>query len=472
MNKYYFERLSARFVKTTISLLHEHSISLVFASPLSARSPDMCLLWHSGYREKHKLKLILQSILSVFIGCLKGVIRLTINFKPYGYVLYGKINQSLLVITSTCGYKTENGFHTQYVFKDEDDGVFVFGPLKSLGTEAQKFSIASRKVKLLLVYELTIAGLVSFCRLDGSLFHKFLLLCKWLTWTLGLQWHNDYCFEQCLSKIVCDYNIKKIGCIHEMHYYSRIVWRIASKYKVSSYAVQHATVAPGKRWYFSYTDEQDAGLEMPHVFYVYNKRVVEMFKPFYKDAKFILGCSCRYEHWKNVSNIRNFKGYYYLFVGALAKFDNEILITALRKFLSTTTEQSTYVRLRLHPAAHLSLSDRNWIKNSSNNNVIELSTSTSLKNDIEGSKVVIGMSTSVLEESLLLGVPVIKLTHPDYLEYIEVEGVQGAKNVEYNKLSIRDMEDIFEIQVDVVKMRDNMGLDQPLVTYKQLFLEN
>jgi hypothetical protein len=45
------------------------------------------------------------------------------------------------------------------------------------------------------------------------------------------------------------------------------------------------------------------------------------------------------------------------------------------------------------------------------------------------------MSTTVLEEALLLGCPVVQLTHPDYLQYIDLQGIKGAAMTGYQDLT-------------------------------------
>lgn len=79
------------------------------------------------------------------------------------------------------------------------------------------------------------------------------------------------------------------------------------------------------------------------------------------------------------------------------------------------------------------------------------------------------MSTTVLEEALLLGRPVIQLTNPDFLQYINVEGVEGALQKDYRELSLEDLVIISDARVNSMKMKERLGMNQPLVTYAQLF---
>ena len=76
-----------------------------------------------------------------------------------------------------------------------------------------------------------------------------------------------------------------------------------------------------------------------------------------------------------------------------------------------------------------------------------------------------------MEEALLLGRPVIQLVNTDYLEFINIEGVQGAIRKGYSELCPDDFINISNILVDHEKMRECLGLEQPLINHKRLFAE-
>ena len=463
-----FELLAAKFVAVAVRSVPDKLISSVFASPLSARSPDLCMLWHPGYRNNHSAKLFLELLLSMLLGSLKGIIRLTTNLKPFGYAIYGKVEDSILVITSLCGSQALDGeYKTAYVETVEDDALFVFGTYKSCGNNSVRIKGLLLTEKLTLIYFLAKSGLCASARLDCKMFDKILLLLKWFSWALSFQWLHDYYLEKSLSETVKKYNIQKIGCIHEMHFYARVVWRVAKKYKAKGYTIQHAAFSPGKRWYFCYPEEIESGLKLPDVMYVYNEKVVNTLKAYYKNTKFYFGCSARYSHWKDVE-ISIKKGDYYLFVGALAAFDNEVLITTLRRLLKTSTELLP-VRLRLHPFANISYGVKRWIRTSLKYGIIEISTNSSLRGDLENAAVVIGMSTTVLEESLLLGHPVIQIIHPDFREFIDIGGAEGSIKRNYRELLTKDLIDVSSLKVDNIEMRKRLGLQNEIIDYKRLF---
>jgi hypothetical protein len=202
--------------------------------------------------------------------------------------------------------------------------------------------------------------------------------------------------------------------------------------------------------------------------YVYNEKVVNTLKAYYKNTKFYFGCSARYSHWKDVERSEK-KGKYYLFVGALAGFDNDVLITTLRRLLKTSTE-FVPIRLRLHPFAKLNYGVKRWIRSSLNKGLIDISKDVSLRDDVENAIVVIGMSTTVLEEALLLGRPVIQIHHPDFREYIDICGVRGSIRKNYKKLFVEGLIHMSTFQVDHMEIRKRLGLNNVLISYKQLFV--
>ncbi|MEP9411490.1 MAG: hypothetical protein HRF42_08805 [Candidatus Brocadia sp.] len=398
------------------------------------------------------------------------MIQLIFNFKPFGYAVYGKICDTLLVVPSALGKATSDGeFKTPYVFTEKDDGVFVFGNASTCGENMEKVVNLSWEDKLFLACLLVKSGIRAFFMIQGNVIEKTLLLLKWFSWVLGFQWLYDYYFEKSLSKVVERHKIKKIGCIHEMHSYARTVWRVASKYKATGFTIQHASISTGKRWYFAYPEEKKGGLLLPDVMYVYNEKVVQLLKPYFENTKFLLGCSCRYSFWKETKGAKDTaKRKYFLFVGALAQFDNDVLIDSLRNLLNTT-KKSMPIRLRFHPDAKISNRGKNWLHSKAKKGIIEISKNTPLKTDIEDAIAVIGMSTTVLEEALLVGCPVIQLTHPDYLQYIDIDEATGAVKIDYRKLSTIDLLNITNVQVNSESIRKSLGLNHPVVNYQQLF---
>lgn len=469
ISKDHFEQIAAGFIAKVALSANKELKSSIFSSPLSARSPDSCMLWHPVYRKKNRIRLFVSLLITIFVGCLGGGVRLLRDFKSsLGYVISGRLKNTLLVITSTCAYQTENGgFKTDYVSTDQEDAVFVFGPVSFLGENAKRIPLLTFKRKLLFTADLLRCGICAFISVKGERFDKTLLLLEWVSWVCAVGWLRFYYLDVALSQVLKKYGIKKVGYIHEMHAYSRTVWIVAHRYKAAGYTVQHASVSTGKRWYFPYPEEINSGLILPDVMYVYNATVRDILKPYYRDTEFIFGCSSRYSHWKSIGGNHN-KGTKFLFVGALAEFDNKVLILAIDHTLSTAGKRIP-IRLRLHPAAELSPWMKDWIRVKTENHEIELSTEKSLQDDLNCASVVIGMSTTVLVEALLFNRPVIQISHPDYLQFMDIDEIEGVISMGYRNIFASDLVHIACREFEPIGIRDKLGLDNAEVTYKRLF---
>jgi len=247
MKTHAFEQLSAKFVANSIKYVDERLISVVYSSPLCARSPDLFMVWHPGYYEKNKLKLFVNGVVLVLRELFRGGIKLVFNLKPFNYVLQGSIADSLLIVPSNCAISLANGTKkTAYVKTDGTDGLFIFGPAKTCGLNERKIQTIATKQKIVFLFSLLGAGISAALATKGQITERLLLINYWFAWALSLQWLDDYYLEKVLFEIVRDNKINKIGCIHEMHAYARLVWRIADKCKIKSYTVQHAAISSGK----------------------------------------------------------------------------------------------------------------------------------------------------------------------------------------------------------------------------------
>lgn len=259
----------------------------------------------------------------------------------------------------------------------------------------------------------------------------------------------------------------KLGCVHEMHAYSRIVWRVAEKYGATGHTVQHAALSSGKRWYFSYPEERAAGLALPSVFYVFDDRTASLLRPWFETTRFVLGCSSRYVKWASHEPVSAPTHGQVLFAGALANFDNEVLFNALLN-VSRKRPSAGAVVLRLHPAAQLGFRQKALLRYLLWKNLMALSNRTDLVADLAQARLVVGMSTTVLEEAILFGLPAVQITDEKYLLFVDVSGISGARQVNWKDLALEGIDPGLG-EIDTSAARERFGLDQPVVTYERLF---
>ena len=439
--------------------------SLVFSSPLSARTPDLSMVWHSGYRRLHRQKLVLQLLSNAVVALGKGAARLA-GARPWGYCRYGQTVDRILVLASLCGQENGSRFQTEYVRTGPSDSLFVFGEYTSLGQARYRFSRPDLGAQVITALSLLWGGCEASLFLRGPVGDRLILLLLWTEWVWSWRWLPMMQLEATLRTIVQKEGVKQIGCVHEMHAYARIVWRVASAESARSCTIQHASVSRGKRWYFSYEVERQAGLRLPEVCFVFGVQAKDLLRPALPGTRLVFGCSQRYARWRGQVPDVDAKVGTVLLVGGLAAFDNEAVLGAL-KILSEEKLPRRVFKLRLHPSAQLSRAQKRWIRKSVRTGTFEVSNS-SLKEDLEVAALVIGMSTSVLEEALLLNRKVIQVIDDRYRTYIDIEGVPGVLRIHWT-----DMDNVpltLPPSVETHRLfRERLGLDKILVDYSRLF---
>lgn len=469
--KYNLECLTVRFSSILVKNIPKSWIPIIFASPLSARSPDLYLLWHQGYYKKNRNKILITSFLLALISVLKYFKKLLLNGHNFAYALYGKPSKSILAIPSLCVKSTiDNKCLTDYIKTENDDFIFLWGKLNSCGAKERKIKQLPFLKKFYIVACLLWSGFKSWLACGIYRYESSILFFTWFTWITDLNWTDAFLLERVLSEQIEKYGIEKIGCVHEMHSHARIIWILAHKYGLKSYTIQHATVSEGKRWYFPYQEEINNGLRTPSVMYVFNDGVINLLYPHYKNTTFKLGCSSRYSKWKDFKDPVHISKLYVLFVGALAGFDNDLIFKALRKITSSDENKNPYpIKLRLHPFAIINKSDKKWLEKKQTEKTILLSKETNLFDDLKNAAVVIGMSTTVLEEALLLRKPVIQLNNDNFLKYIDLDNLPGVKTINLQDFCQQDLTSMAKNQVNPEIIRERLGLNQPEITYKMLF---
>ncbi len=127
------------------------------------------------------------------------------------------------------------------------------------------------------------------------------------------------------------------------------------------------------------------------------------------------------------------------------------------------------IRFRLHPAAKIPPLDRLWLFLNSKRGYLQISSGTTLQDDIEGAVVVIGMGTTVLEEALLLNRPVIQLLHPDYSQYLDLGQLEGVTILDYRAFSGTCLQNVRKISIVNTQTRERLGLCNKIVTFERLF---
>ena len=150
----------------------------------------------------------------------------------------------------------------------------------------------------------------------------------------------------------------------------------------------------------------------------------------------------------------------------MASFDNKVLIDVLKCLKAEGRTQ--VIHLRFHPLARLTSREHQWIDRNVKEGWLILTGKVPLKEDLGHAKIVVGMGTTVLEEALLLGVPVLHIQHPDYVQYIHLQDVHGATLINWDLINADALHKAAK-QTQITNIRHRFGLQFPIVDYARFF---
>ncbi len=461
-----FERAAAAFVVAAADALPPDLRVLAFVSPLCARSPDLSDIWHpvnhSDRAAETARNLVSETVRQRALGAaraLKGRSR-------YAYAVHGDPGDNVLVLTSVVGGEDASGrYGTPYVSTRPPDALFVFGDAGTCGP-GETHVVGPRPTETIAIGTTLLDAGRAAAEACGERGDRLdLLSLTWEAWAYSATWVHELVLKRELSAWLGTHReVARVGCVHEMHAYARAVWRAAAARAREGRTVQHAAAPCGKRWYFPEAAELDAGLRLPDAFFVFSERDRDLLSPRYPGTRFDFGCSSRYAYLRDLPLPPAAPDGHVLFAGSLAAFDNDALVNAVRGY-----EGRRRVRVRLHPHAQLSRGVGRWLSDAAAAGDIELSQGATLTDDLAGAAVVVGMGTTVLEEALALGRPVVQLTDGRYVLYVDTLGAEGATRVDAALFSSADVEEAVGSPVDVATARHRLGLDAEEVTWERLF---
>lgn len=466
-----FERLASQIWRGAAEKLSGDARLLASVSPLSVRVPDSRLVWHPGLRARSRGVLVRSLLGEAFGAVARGASKLLRGGVRFEVASMGTPGGGVLVMPSALGSVDADGcFHTSYVKLDPAREALVFGSVGSCGAGATPMLVGAGELVFLAV-RLKRAGLSAAARAKGPVGDRFLLLLEWLVWVAALRFAHDLALSRALDARFSCGDVSTVGCVHEMNSIGRTVWAVAAKHGIAGRALQHAEITSGKRWYFPLPEELDAGVALPDEMVVYDSRLAEELAPFLPGVRFRLGCSARYAFWRGVAPRSSVAGGVVLFVGALARFDNDVVLASLMRVANA--QPSSPLVVRLHPAAEVPPACARALARLEAVGTVEVSHGVSLADDLARASVVVGMSTTVLEEALLVGRPVIQLVDDTYLTYIELADVAGATRMPHAALDAAVLARAAAtspetIAVGAAEITRRLGLANPVVTHAML----
>jgi hypothetical protein len=463
---------------------------LVWSSPTSVRNPELSILWQPLHsRRKVFTRLVVYSII-IGISIVRGLYKF-LKYKGF-YYHHVKNKSSVLHIIPDVIVDDPDEVKTNYLIEDEGYPVdkLLFAYSRKRLKQGIRFSTLNYIIKIILFLKLFAALLNDFGRQlsNKKVTWKYLdALVLFASWILAQSWYFVWDFYHMINKYGISNCNRYLLVLHEMHFYSNIAWKIANERKLLGITAQHGLIIAEKLWYFPDESEIRANRPLPDIFLVYSDEIKKCLQHLYPKTKFFKCCSPRFRHWKSnctlehpvresshkehtISKNHEYKNEKRVVIIAnnAAIVHDIVVLKALRVLTRQNRKDYFILRLRPHPKERFGLLDRLWIQMAVILRKIEIS-SKSLREDFNEADLVIGANSTVIQEALLMKVPVMGVYNEDYIASSLVPSpficqVDKLTEDELNQCMIKRQDD-FLIQ----RLKTNIGIFNPDLTTKLIF---
>lgn len=418
---------------------------LIWESPTSVRDPEATRLFHPLYLKKGAIFRFCTYLYSLCYYFYLGIKQF---FVYHGfYYLYLKDNAPMLLIMPDEITDHAPNYKTNYLIEGDNFPIdrLIFSKDKAIGPVFSTLNFRNKIGISFKLFSSVVADIFSsFCqkKITREYCDTLLIFIRWL---ISQSWYFHWDFYYLVNNILSTNrnSYKVLFSMHEMHFYSRIIWRIADEKRIMAITAQHAMIVPEKLWYFSNAAERQAGLALPSIFFVYSDRIKKMLQPYYPDTKFMLCCSPRFNKWRSFSldnrryNHLENKKLCILFVAGIMFYDVKILIRAIKNLLNKKETGQMKIRFRLHPHGNISKMDRLWLREASRFGKIEISSNT-LEKDLSEAAIMLGSNSMVIQEAYLLGVPVLSVFSSDYMSstimFLNADSIVPAEDISWERI--------------------------------------
>lgn len=449
---------------------------LIWTSPASVRNPEISIFWHPIHNKRTILSRLLAYSFSLGFSCIRGLYKF-LRYKGFYYRHINNNSPALLILPENITDGT-NSFKTNYLTETAEEPVdkLVFSHSAEKISSGFRFSVLNYFIKSALFLKLltSIAGdfkeQLSCRKLTKEYMDALIIFVSWL---LAQSWYFVWDFYHLINKIAITKDYKLLWALHEMHFYSKVIWKIADERGLVGITAQHGLIIPEKLWYFPEEAEVKANCPLPDIFFVYSDEIRTALEPFYPNTMFLKCCSPRFKRWKpsldvsvnhSVQNNRRT----ILFVSNAAIIHDSVVLKALLKLLRQGLKNSIILRLRLHPNERLQLADYLWVLAAAALHKIEIS-SLPLQEDFKGADLVVGACSTVIYEALLTGVPVMGV-FDNY--HIRSSIIPNAFTCHIGNLSLSSLEHYMNKAADndlVLRFKENIGAFSPDLTTKLIY---
>ncbi len=406
-------RIAGRLEKSGLAFL-------IWASPSACRSPEGSKIWHPFYAGKPVIIKLLIYFYIIGLYLLVGIVSFfTYRGFYYNYIEAG--SSVLLVIPEEITDHSSQA-KTDYLTEEVDYPVdrLVFSQIKNIGesfTALNHFTKARITLTLFTALMSDLWQRLICMKINTDYLDTFVIFIRWV---ISHSWSFNWDFYHLLKeKLDSNLRYKVLLSLHEMHFYSKVIWKVASEGGKIGVTAQHAVIIPEKLWYFPHASELEANCPEPDVFFVYSDEIKKLLEPFYPRTRFYLCCSPRFSKWKTVKtaqpspqskDVRR----YVTFVSGIPYYDSAILVMAMKNLLKSKGDGDIKIKVRLHPHAIVRSRDKLWLEDSFRSSRI-FTSNASLKEDLFNSCLVIGANSTVLQEAILMGIPALSISTSEYV---------------------------------------------------------
>ncbi len=444
---------------------------LVWASPSACRSPEESKFWHPFYAGRPVIIKLLIYFYIIGLYLAVGLVRFfTYRGFYYNYIDAG--SRALLVIPDEI---TDHSLQANTDYLTEEAGhpvdKLVFSRIKNIGkrfTSIGYFTKAGISLTLLAALISDLWQRLIRMKINIDYLDSFVMLGRWV---ISHSWFFNWDLYRLLKEEI-DLNPRynALLSLHEMHFYSKVIWKAASEGGKIGITAQHAVIIPEKLWYFPHASELEANCPEPDVFFVYSDEIKKLLEPFYPRTRFYLCCSPRFSKWRTVKTTQPSPqskdgARYVTFVSGIPYYDSAILVMAMKNLLKSGRGGDLRIKARLHPHAVIRPKDKLWLENSFRSGAITASNA-SLEEDLSSACLVIGANSTVLREAVLMGIPALSVStdryvHPSMLPDT-ADWKIAAKDISWEKIGQRIAR---SPESDLSgRFRENMGIYSPELT--------
>ncbi len=460
-------------VRCAQSLAKKNLDFLIWAAPTASREAEDTIRWQPYYLKKKIWLKWIYFFSTVFVYAIVGIYRF-FSYRGFHYEILKTGSKALLIlpveVTEGRALQGRSPYKTSYMIESAGENPvskidkLIFSRTEPIGIRRYELTVYKR-IRIFMILFFTLLG-DFFTRITKkesreAYFDSFAILFQWV---ITQRWFFHWDFYHFLRKRCGDGNYKVLVSVHEMSFYTKMIWQVAKEAGLLGVTAQHAMIYPEKLNFFPEVNEIAAGIPQPDIFFVYSPQMIDLLKPYFPKTQFLLGCSPRFNRWKDqkswlrrCGDVKNL-----LFVSGVMFYDVTLLLTAIKKLRKADQRKNLKFWVRFHPDGEMRILDKLSVFWAHKLGKIEISKG-HLEETLKQTSLVLGSNTTTLQEAILLGIPTLNIFHEDFL-CADVLSLSKDSRIHLNHISLDDIYERMKATPDPKLIEDYkayMGLYHP-----------